>query len=162
MTLNGVIKNSEKVVFETNVTLLENDLDKKLTNFGNLIIAFLKFYNVSFEKHYIFEVNQTAFDEIVSEGMNNYSVPKTLFKIFKNSDIAKKMPDIDLFEFICSTLGWGEKKFVYNGDNYLVYHAGGIDGTFLFGNIDTNFKQSSLWYMPFYWFSDNKYEIKKI
>ncbi|AOX43899.1 hypothetical protein S100390_v1c05620 [Spiroplasma sp. NBRC 100390] len=154
MTLKGIVKNNKNMTFETTITLSEVALDQKLTNFANLIIAFLRFYNLNSDGTWFnFMVDETTFKQILTNGLSNFQLPKTLFNIFINSEKDKKILDLNLFNYQQVT-GWYNTDWNYNGIDRIFANGGGYDGTFTFG-------KAVFHYTPFYHYGDKTTVQKK-
>lgn len=83
MTLSGYF-NINNTDFISKVILTKDKLEAKLTNFANIIIAFLKYYKVNFKWKYHFNVSTNIWNNLIKEYLNNkltnYSLPVSLFK----------------------------------------------------------------------------------
>ncbi|ELL44636.1 hypothetical protein [Spiroplasma melliferum] len=158
MTLKGYMKDSQNVIFESNVRLSADALNTKLSNFGNLIITFLKFYNITYDGiRFNFQVNAIDFDQIVKNGLENKTILKTLFKIFKSSNVGQNLVDINLFNFTQANGYPGGANFGFNGSNHLIFSTpdpGGFDATFYFGRSPSIF-----YYTPFQKFFGTNNEV---
>ncbi|WP_424525803.1 hypothetical protein [Spiroplasma endosymbiont of Glossina fuscipes fuscipes] len=86
------------------IKISQTGLNTKLTNFGNIIIVFIKYYNVKLRRSGTneFYMKQNVLDEIIAKygkGVKSIRLNPLYSKIledFKQSDIAKTLPDLDL------------------------------------------------------------------
>ncbi|AOX44357.1 hypothetical protein S100390_v1c10210 [Spiroplasma sp. NBRC 100390] len=160
MTLSGYF-NASNTDFISTVILTKDKLETKISNFANIIIAFLKYYKVNFKGGYHFNVSTNIWNNLVEKylanKLTNYSLPVTLFKEFTSDKdvINQKLVDLDLVAFKQVT-GWYSKEIDYDKNNNLFwFNGGGRDASFVFGS-------SNFYYMPFYYlWSSYRYDVVK-
>ncbi|WP_425379977.1 hypothetical protein [Spiroplasma endosymbiont of Stenodema calcarata] len=160
LKLSDYFKTNDNVDFISTVILTRDKLEAKITNFANIIIAFLKYYKVNFNGKNHFNVSDNVWNELVKryleDKLTNYTLPVILFKHFINDEnvIKQNLADLDLLNFKQVT-GWASRQLDYDKNNNLFWFNGGYDATFTFGS-------SQFYYTPFYYlWSDYKFDVLK-
>ncbi|WHQ36576.1 hypothetical protein [Spiroplasma sp. SV19] len=102
------------------INISQNGLTTKLTSFGNIIVAFLKYYNVDLKLlgWSTFYISRSLFDEVEKRWkgknlVNLADVYNRLLQDFKQSDIAKTLPDLELFSLQNFRSYWVKLDFNY-------------------------------------------------
>lgn len=122
------------------IKISQTGLNTKLTNFGNIIIAFIKYYNVKLRRSGTneFYMKQSVLDEIIAKygkGVKSIRLNPLYSKIledFKQSDIAKKLPDLDLLSL--QDFRSHYPKVTFNETNFSVHANFFWSLGFYFGN----------------------------
>ncbi|AHF57851.1 hypothetical protein [Spiroplasma eriocheiris] len=145
MNLSGLMSTGEEgnnQVFEGKITLSKEDLNQKLQNYGKIIVEFYKNYSAHLEQNKTsFKVSPEIFEKLKnSDDKSANFLIKTLKDSFINSDIAKTLEDINIFD-ISNYFGAGVYKLNDDGSIYLGY-AGGWSMDFTFGS-NQNIKYTS-------------------
>ncbi|WHQ37173.1 lipoprotein [Spiroplasma sp. SV19] len=161
MTLSGYFSNNNTDFIST-VILTKEKLEAKITNFANIVVAFLKYYKVNFTGEYHFNVSNNIWNNLVAKYLDNkltnYSLPVALFKEFTSDQdiINQNFTDLDLVTFKQVT-GWSIWEVAYDKNkNLFWFNGGGRDASFVFGS-------SEFYYMPFYYlWSNHRYVVTKI
>ncbi|MBW1241743.1 MAG: hypothetical protein EIB84_02505 [Spiroplasma poulsonii] len=109
LPLAGTLKINNQT-FESNILISRQGLDSKLINFGKIIVAFHKYYNVELKKRVlgssdannfkntsVFHVGDSLFAEFKNDISSANRIFKKLLTNFKRSKIGKNLPDIELF-----------------------------------------------------------------
>ncbi|WHQ36573.1 hypothetical protein [Spiroplasma sp. SV19] len=102
------------------INISQNGLTTKLTNFGNIIVALLKYYNVDLKVlgWTSFYISKSLFDEVETRWkgknlVNLADVYNRLLQDFKQSDIAKTLLDLELFSIQNFRSYWIKLDFNY-------------------------------------------------
>ncbi len=104
MGLSGNVQTTDGENLVATINLSQPAIDKKLSNWGKIIITFIKYYGgktIDGVKN-IFGVTDQLFKEISRKNQKNglKDVIKLLVDDFKGSDDAKDLGDLDLFNFM--------------------------------------------------------------
>lgn len=148
IVLNGYFNINDNDFIST-IILPKNKLKEKITNFGNLIIAFLKYYKVEYKDKYYFNVPNNLWNKL-NEKITNFKMPEILFKEFSidQNIINQNLADLNLFNFK-QISGWHYSRIKFDIEkNMFFYSSGGNDAGFTFGT-------SQFIYMPFYYLWNN-------
>ncbi|WHQ37206.1 lipoprotein [Spiroplasma sp. SV19] len=104
MGLSGNVKSTDGEDLIVTLNLSQAAVDKKLSNWGKIIITFIKYYGgktINGPKN-IFGITDQLYKEISRKNQKNglRDVTKLLVENFRESDDAKDLEDLDLFNFI--------------------------------------------------------------
>ncbi|KAI92925.1 hypothetical protein [Spiroplasma melliferum] len=155
LPLAGTLKIDGKN-FESNILISRQGLDNKLMNFGKIIVAFHKYYQVEIKKRVstfkdeinfkhtsVFHVGEELFKKFKNNISSANAIFKELLNNFKQSSIAHNLPDLKLFNLYNLV----KDKAVWIGNNnYEViqnrivfnYYRGSFCLAFTFGLNRTN------------------------
>ncbi|AOX43949.1 hypothetical protein S100390_v1c06120 [Spiroplasma sp. NBRC 100390] len=122
------------------IKISQTGLNTKLTNFGNIIVTFIKYYNVKLRRSGTneFYMKQRVLDEIIAKygkGVKSIRLNPLYSKIledFKQSDIAKTLPDLDLLSL--QDFRSYSVKVTFNETNFSVWGNHYWSLGFYFGN----------------------------
>ncbi|WHQ37287.1 lipoprotein [Spiroplasma sp. SV19] len=132
--LSGVVTDNNQAL-NVSVEISVQGLDKKLTNFGNIISAFNKYYRIETYltgKRSIFHVSTKDFDEIKKYLKSSGNLKKMwsiLEESFKASSYAIGLEDLDLFRLGESYNALTANSMLYyvDGDDNMLYPKGSYE-----------------------------------
>ncbi|AOX43690.1 hypothetical protein S100390_v1c03470 [Spiroplasma sp. NBRC 100390] len=98
LPLSGAVVSDEHPL-KVQVEITEEGLTNKLMQFGNLITAFFKHFQIESNKNSgVFYLNQATFDKFLALSQYDYrKVLRILFNDFKASEEAKDLPGLNIF-----------------------------------------------------------------
>ncbi|WHQ36686.1 lipoprotein [Spiroplasma sp. SV19] len=137
LPLSGILMINDQI-YESNILISRQGLNNKLTNFGEIIVAFHKYYNIDIRKRkgentWNNTINNSSIfhvKDVLSDLKNNIdSKDKILRKLlsnFKKSEVAQGLTDLNLFNIYnliddtktrVGTNGYTKDKIIFDVSN---------------------------------------------